>query len=247
VAGDRAALGRRDTMFFEDSEREKLGGLNLGSVRELSGHRVIVGGFTWGLLPFGPSYAFADFDLARELLRSPSDQASFILVGVEAGADPAAGAARLQAQLPDTKVMTSRAFQGSIVNYLLTRTSIGISFGTSTLFGLIVGFVVVALSMFSAVIDNLREFGTLKAIGATNWDLARLLLVQSVCYALLGSLVGLAAVTQIAGAIRSPQLAVILPPEMLIGTTVGMVLLCIFASSLALFRLRNLEPAMVFR
>ena len=107
--------------------------------------------------------------------------------------------------------------------------------------------VIVALSMFSAVVDNLREFGTLKAIGATTWDLAKLLLVQSVAYALLGTLIGLALVTRIAEGIRSPKLAVILPPELLVGTTVLMVLLCITASSLALLRIRNIEPAMVFR
>jgi putative ABC transport system permease protein len=247
VAGSTASLGRADTMIFEDSERDKLGGLNLGSVREVSGHRTRVGGFAWGLLPFGPSYAFADFDYAQLLLHTATDQTSFVLVGVQPGADVAAVAAELQRRAPETKVMTRAAYRRSIITYLLTKSPIGITFGTSTLFGLIVGFVIVALSMFSAVVDNLREFGTLKAIGATTWDLAKLLLVQSVAYALLGTLIGLAVVTRIAEGIRSPKLAVILPPELLVGTTVLMVLLCITASSLALLRIRNIEPAMVFR
>ena len=84
-------------------------------------------------------------------------------------------------------------------------------------------------------------------MGSTNWDLAKLLVVQSIAYALLGSLIGLALVTQVAGAIRSPKLAVLLPSEMLIGMVVIMVLMCTFASSLALLRLRKVEPAMVFK
>lgn len=62
-------LNRPDTMIFEDSERETLGGLNLGSVREVNGRKITVGGFTWGLIPFGPSYAFADYELARAVTR----------------------------------------------------------------------------------------------------------------------------------------------------------------------------------
>lgn len=247
VAGSAANLQRADTMIFEDSEREKLGGLNLGSVREVNGHRTFVGGFTWGLLPFGPSYAFAEFDYAQLLLHAASDQTSFVLVRAAPGADLAAVQAELQRRIPETKVMTSSEYSRSIVRFLLTRSPIGVTFGTSTLFGLIVGFVIVALSMFSAVVDNLREFGTLKAIGATTWDLAKLLLVQSVAYAWLGSLIGLALVTRMAEAIRSPKLAVILPPQLLLGTTLLMTVLCITASSLALVRIRKVEPAMVFR
>ena len=247
VKGDASVLARPDTMTFEDGVRDTLGGLNLGSVREVNGRMIQVGAFTWGLLPFGPSYAFAEYDLARQLLKIDRDRTNYILVGVEPGADPNVVRARLQAQFPEMKVMTRQEFSRSAVRYVLIRTPIGITFGTSTVFGLVVGFVIVALTMFSGVIDNIREFGTLKAIGATNWDLAKLLLAQAIAYALVGSLLGLSAVTSIANAIRSPKLGILIGPELALGTTALMILLCILASSFALLRLRKLEPAMVFR
>jgi putative ABC transport system permease protein len=247
VSGKREDLGRRDAMFFEDSERAKLGGLNVGSLRELSGHNVEVAGFTWGLVPFGPSYAFAEFDTAREILKAPSDEESFVLVSVAPGHDIGAVKRDLAAKVPEVKVMTRADFKASILHFLLFRTGIGITFGVSTLFGLIVGFVIVALSMFSAVVDNMREFGTLKAIGATTVDLARLLWVQAALFGVLGSIVGLAVITQIATATRSPNLAMQLPPFLLCLTPLLMVSMCVVASGLALMRLRSLEPAMVFR
>ena len=143
--------------------------------------------------------------------------------------------------------MTSKEFAGSTIRYVLTRTAIGVTLGTSAMFGLIIGFVIVALTMFSSVVDNIREFGTLKAIGATTWDLAKLLFAQSVAYALLGSLIGLTAITRVANAIRSPKFAMIIEPELAVATTILMLFLCIAASSFALVRLRKLEPAMVFR
>lgn len=247
VVGDRASLAMPDTVIFEDAERDKLGGLNPGSVRELNGKKVRVGGFTWGLLPFGPSYAFADEDVARELLNVDRDRVSFVLVKVAEGTDSSTVAASLKDQVPEAKVLTKEQFKASTVNYILTNTAIGITLGSSALFGLIVGFTVVTLMMFSSVLDNLREFGTLKAVGATTWDLAKLLLVQAVVYALVGSIIGLALVSQLSEAIRSPQLALVMPPELFAGTAIVMTILCVTASLASIIRLRKLEPAMVFR
>ncbi|MDP3279103.1 MAG: ABC transporter permease [Deltaproteobacteria bacterium] len=247
VQGNVSSLSEPGAMFFEDSEREKLGGINMRSRREVNNRRVHAVGFTWGLIPFGPAYAFTDYETAKDMLGLARDQTHFVLVGVAQGENVVTVRNRLREQIPSAQVLTRAEFERKIVMYILTRTAIGITFGTSALFGLIVGFVIVALTMFSAVIDNLREFGTLKAIGATNSDLAFLLFVQSVLFALMGTLIGLTLVTRMSEGIRSANLALVLPPQLFLGTAVGMVVLCVFASSLALLRVRKVEPGMVFR
>jgi putative ABC transport system permease protein len=247
VAGDATALQRPDTMTFEDSERETLGAINLGSVREVNGRRMTAGALTWGLEPFGPSYAFVDYETARELLHTQSDQTSYVLVGVAPGQDPLAVKRAILAHTSGVKVMTRDEFESSVRNFVLFKQSLGASIGASALFGVIVGFVIVALSMFSSVLDRLREFGTLKAVGATNGDLALLLLGQSVAYAWIGSLAGLFLVARMAAGIRSAKLTLVFPPALTIGTVVGMTLICVVASTLALLRIRKVEPAMVFR
>lgn len=247
VAGDVAQLAFPGAVVFEHGEREAMGELALGDERELNGRTVRAAGFTWGLVPFGPSYAFADYELARELLGAPRDQTDFVLVGLAPGADIEAVRGQLAERVPEALVFTRASFRDAIVSHLLTSTAIGITFGTSTVFALLIGFVIVSLSMFSAVVDQVREFGTLKAIGATMSDLRRALTVQSVAFALTGTLIGLALVTRVAEGIRSPQLAVILPPPLFAATAALMVLLCLVASGLALARLRKVEPGMVFR
>jgi putative ABC transport system permease protein len=247
VKGATHALDQPDAVIFEDAEREKFGGLNLGSVRELDGHKVQAVGFTWGLLPFAPAYAFAEQELAREILKHKPDQHTFITVGVLPGYRATDVRAELQVILPDTKVMTRGEYLHEILLYILFGTQIGLSFGTSAAMGLLVGLITVALSMFSSVIDNLRQFGTLKAVGASNADLARLLFVQAVIYGLLGSLMGLGAVATMVSAMRNPLLTPIVPLHAYGITVVTMVMVCLLASVLALVRLRKLEPAMVFR
>jgi putative ABC transport system permease protein len=246
VAGETEALAQPDTMIFEYAQRESLGYLTLASEPEVSGRRVRVGGFTWGLQAFAPSYAFADIDLAREITGVPEGAIHFVLARVEPGVDPDEVAAELARRVPEAEVLTSDAFTSRIVRSLLVN-QLGITFGTSTIFALVVGVVIVSLTMFSWVTDNLRQFGTLKALGCENRDLSRLVLVQAVTYGLVGSFVGLGVATWLAELVRSPQLSVVIPAWLILITPAVMVALCMVASSLALGRIRRLEPGMVFR
>lgn len=247
VAGSPDVLHDPDTVIVDEGARENLGNVNLGSVRELGGRRVVIRGFTWGLLPFGPGYAFANDTTARGILRTPSDQTSFVLVGLEPGSDPEEVRDRLKAALgPAVDVYTKDQFS-SIITQDLIRAQLGITFGTSTAFALIVGFVIVALSMFSAVVDNVKEFGTLKAMGATNFDLSKLLFVQALLYAFLGTTVGLFLATGMASGIRSANLVLVLPTWLWFGSYGVMAVICVVASALAVLRVRNIEPGLVFR
>jgi putative ABC transport system permease protein len=247
TAGDPSSLRRPDTVFVDTIDRDRNGGVDVGSLREINGHEVQVVGFTSGLQPFGPTYAFADYDTALRLTGRVDRDPNFVLIGLADGADVDAVVADLSAALPDLDVMTGDEYHDRIVAYLLFETQIGVSFGTSTVFGLIVGFVIVGLTMFSGVVDNQREFGMLKAIGAGNLDLALILVVQALLYGLAGSGLGLLLVGGLARGIRSPELSLVLPPWLVLGTPAVMLSVCVFASALALWRLRGLEPAMVFR
>lgn len=246
VAGDPGSLREVDTLFFEDAQRERFGGINLGSIREVGGRNVKVGGFTWGLMPFGPAFAFGELDTVRSIVGMPADQLSFVLVKVAPGETVQTVAERLAARVPTATVISRDDFHALIQRTLLEQ-QLGITFGTSTAFGLVIGFIIVMLSMYSSVIDSLREFGTLKAIGLSNLDLMRLLLVQSVFYALVGSLLGLGVVAAAAEGIRSANLSLVIPTWLVAATPAVMVVLCMLASLLALFRVTRLEPGMVFR
>ena len=247
VAGSPEVLQDPDTVIVDEGARENLGNVNLGSVRELGGRRVVVRGFTWGLLPFGPGYAFANDTTARGILRIPMDQTSFVLVGLQDDADPEAVRDTLKHALGEGVDVYTKDQFSSIITGDLIRAQLGITFGTSTAFALIVGFVIVALSMFSAVVDNVKEFGTLKAMGTTNLDLAKLLFVQALLYAFLGTTIGLFLATGMASGIRSANLVLVLPGWLWIAAYGVMGVICVVASALAILRVRNIEPGLVFR
>ena len=176
----------------------------------------------------------------------PSDELSFVLVDVAEGADVARVKADLERRVPSAMVLARDEFH-DLITYTLLSQQLGITFGVSTLFGLVIGFVIVLLSMYSAVLDNLRELGTLKAIGFSNLDLMRMLVVQAIVYALIGSVLGLGLVAGAAEGIRSANLSLVIPSTLVMITPVAMVVLCVAASFLAFYRAARLEPGIVFR
>ena len=247
VSGKADDLLVPDSVIFEDSYRERFGGLNLRDPRELNEHGVVAAGFTWGLVPFGPSYAFAEFDLAREIMHVDADQVNYVLVKLKPGTNPAQVKGELQQRMPEVDVLTSAELRSTIREFVLLEQGVGPMLGTSTLLGIIVALAVVSLTMLSAVLDNLREFGTFKAIGATNRDIMKILVIQSLLVAGMGSVIGVVLVAVMARSARSPQLMLPISPYVLAATIVVLTVVSILASGLALARIRKLEPAMVFR
>ena len=99
---------------------------------------------------------------------------------------------------------------------------------------------------FRAIRYDLEKVGDLSKVVAPPYDQIDPT-TQSLLYAFLGTTYGLFLVTRIAGVIRSPNLALVLPWWMWAGSYVFMLVLCVLASTLALIRVRNIEPGMVFR
>lgn len=247
VQGNRAAMSRGDSIIIEDSQREEFGGVNLGSRREINERLTNIVGFTYGLTGIGASYAFAEFDYARELGNIARDQTNFGLVKVAPGADVDAIQRKLAILLPDTKVMTTRQLDAMMMDNLFRVTPIGLIFSALAAFGVFIGFIIVSLTIFSAVSDNLREFGTLKAVGARAFDLGLLLMAQAVAYGVLGSAVGLGAVSGLANLINSGKVTILIQPWMIFATFGLMTGMCCAASLISLVRLWRVEPGTVFR
>jgi putative ABC transport system permease protein len=88
------------------------------------------------------------------------------------------------------KAWGSADFRKETVITVLSSSGIAISFGTLIIFALIVGFVIIGLTLYSAAVDRLRDYGTLKAIGATNGYIARLIITQAMIFGIVGFSIG---------------------------------------------------------
>jgi len=110
-----------------------------------------------------------------------------------------------------------------------------------------VGIVVVAQTIYAATIDHIREFGTLKAMGATNGYIYRIILQQAVISALIGYAVGITAAIVAEISSRGGGANIVLPGAVRAGLFLLTLFMCVSAAMVSINKVTKIDPAMVFK
>ena len=153
----------------------------------------------------------------------------------------------IRRRLPDAEVYSKDQYRRISINYWLTRTGIGISFGAATLLGLLVGLVMVAQTLYAFVLDRLSEFGTLKAIGANESQLFQILLCQSLIIAAMGSVIGVCLAFLIQFFFDSARAPITIPIWVVLCSCLLVTAICVVSSVLPYLKIRSLDPQMVMQ
>jgi putative ABC transport system permease protein len=171
-----------------------------------------------------------------------------VLVRARDGEDPKALAERISAQT-GLQALTWDQFAWRSVQYYLTRTGIPVNFGITVLLGFIVGAAVTAQTFYLFVIENLRQFGALKAIGATNRQITGMVLLQAAVVGVMGYALGMggaaAFFTFVTGGAALEDFY--LPWQVLVGTGVVVFLIILVSVLGSLLKVFRVDPAIVFR
>ena len=143
---------------------------------------------------------------------------------------------------------TAEDFGWKTIGWVLKNTGIGINFGTTILLGFIVGMAIAGQTFYLFTVENLRQFGALKAMGASTFTLARMILLQAFTVGLTsyGVGIGLATVFGFFTA-RSGGLPFIETWQLLLLVLVALLAICTFSAMISIIKLARLEPAIVFR
>jgi putative ABC transport system permease protein len=196
---------------------------------------------------FGAPYVFTDYNDAVRYLRLDSEETFYLIVRVNEGYDIEKVKQDLRVQLPEADVWTRQEFSRRAQLFWVIKTGAGGALLTSAFLGFLVGLVIVSQNIYATTMENIEEFATLKAIGASRRYIRRVVLVQAIASGLVGSLVGLAAVFPATEAIRG-TIAWIYMPWWLPVAMIGMgLVMCALASILSIRKALAVEPAKVFR
>ena len=248
VTGSVSELKTADAVLLDELYREKLGVTHLGQVVEINGHRARVVGFTRGIRSFTTSpYVFTSFKNAQNYARLREDQTNFILVQAKPGVNLPALKRALAARLTDVDVFTSAEFSRMTRFYWMFSTGAGVAVLLAAVLGLVVGVVVVAQTIYASTVDHLREYGTLKAMGATNAYLYGVIIQQAVISAVMGYGLGIVAGWFVVRGSREGGAAILLPWPMAVGMFGLTLLMCVGASVVSIQKVTRLDPAMVFK
>ena len=84
------------------------------------------------------------------------------------------------------KARTSKEFERDTIEYYLKYTGIPINFGITAFLGFFIGTAIAGQTFYNFTLENLRQFGALKAMGATNLRIVGMILLQAAVVGLLG-------------------------------------------------------------
>src|SRR5437867_5776158 len=223
--------------------------LDLGRTLELNDHLVRIVGIAEASAPFATfPVLFSRYSQAIKFVGRERDQLSFVLVKLQPGIPVRDLCDRIE-KYTGLRAVSGRAFAWQTVFYYVKNTGIPVNFGITIGIALIVGAVVAGQTFYIFTIENLKQFGALKAIGVTNGSIVGMILLQALVVGSIGYALGMGmAATFFAIFVR--QIAtrgILLLPQVMIGTAVVVIFIVIVASLMSIRKVLVLEPAVVFR
>ena len=223
--------------------------LELGRTLELNDHKVTIVGISDPPAPFlSFPVMHTRYSEGVNFVGRERTQLSYVLVKPQPGVQAEELCKRIEAQT-GLRARTSEQFQWDCIRYYLKNTGIPVNFGITITIAVIVGVVVAGQTFYLFTVENLKQFGAIKAIGVTNWRLIGMILLQAFVVGLIGFSLG----TGMAGQFfdffsqKIPTRGLVLMWQSVALTGATIVFVMILASILSLRRVLVLEPAVVFR
>lgn len=177
-----------------------------------------------------------------------SDPIVYVLVEAEPGQDLGALKQQLEAKLPGTKAHTKAEMIAITQDYWRKRTGIGFILGLGAAVGVVVGMVVVSQILYSSVSDHIKEFGTLKAMGASDWVIYRVITEQALWMAVLGYIPSMAFCLGLGmWTVAAKGIVILITPGTAIAVFGVTVIMCVGSALFAIQKVTNVDPAIVFK
>lgn len=195
-----------------------------------------------------PVLMYTRYSEAVKYAGQARNKMSFVIAKAKDGYDAAEVARKIEKET-NFKALTWRQFSDATYDYYITHTGIAINFGVTVLLGFIIGAVISGQTFYIFVVENLKQFAALKAIGVTNKKIMQMVLMQAAIVGSIGYSIGIGLTSiffkqvSTSGAFKG----FFLPSEVVLGTAISVVLIMIIASFISIRKVFVVDPAIVFR
>jgi len=177
-----------------------------------------------------------------------SDLITYVLIQAKPREDLQALKKKLETALPNTRAYTRAEFTQKNQLFWQKRTGVGFILGLGATVGVMVGTIIVGQILYSSVSDHLKEFGTLKAIGASNGVIYGVIIEQALWMSVLGYIPSMALCYGVAAwAFTTQGILILITPVSAIAIFGLTVIMCVGSAMFAIHKVTHLDPAMVFK
>lgn len=223
--------------------------LALGKTFEMNDRRAKVVGIADASAPFTTFPVFySRYSEALNFVGRERKLLSFVLVKARAGQNLSELSRRIQAAT-GLRAMTGDRFGWMTILYYIRNTGIPVNFGLTVAIALIVGTVVAGQTFYIFTIENLKQFGALKAIGTSNRRLVGMILLQAMVVGLIGYTIGMGMTAGFFSVTthRDATRGIVLLWQVMAGAGAVVMFIVLIASLLSIRKVLVTEPAIVFR
>ena len=219
----------------------------VGKEIEMNDHRAIIVGVCEASRTFQSNpVVYTTYSRAKFYAPSERKVLSYILAKTNDGQSATEVAANIRRQT-GLAALSGPEFVDKTIDYYLKYTGIPINFGITAVLGFLVGTAIAGQTFYNFTLENLKQFGALKAMGATNFMIVRMIMLQATVVGFLGYGIGTGLAALFGVATKGGELAYYTPWHLLPITAVAVVAICVLASLVCIRKVMVLEPAVVFR
>ncbi len=252
VLGSASDLSRPDAVIIDDLGYTTLfpgEPLALGRTLELNDRRATIVGIARVRPPFQTfPVIYSKFTDAARFIGRERNSLSFVIAQPASGITVAEACRRIEAATA-LRAMPKLDFAWATIAYYIASTGIPVNFGITIVTAIIVGAAVSGQTLYLFVVENLRYFATLKAVGASDARLTAMIAAQAGMVTALGYGIGIGLSALFFESTREiPKLRLfLLHWPTALGTLFLVLAIGTLAGWLALRRVRRLEPGVVFK
>lgn len=230
--------------FFD---KKILGDADYNTVFEINGKRAKIDLQTKGVRGFGASYMFTTIARARYYANMPNTKVSALLIKVKDPKQTQQIIAEINSHIYGVKAWTKEDFSKATVSTVLGSSGIALSVGTLIIFAIVAGSVIIGLTLYSSAMDRIKDYATLKAIGATNGFVSGLILIQALIFAFVGFGIGVVLMNLFRQGIANAGTIFYYTPIMYLAFFAITVSISLLGAISAMRKITSVEPASVFR
>jgi putative ABC transport system permease protein len=252
VAGSLADLRRPDAVIIDVPGYRLFWGegpIELGKTLEMNDHRAVVVGVCDTTPPFQTfPVMYTRYSQALGFAPRERNQLSFVLAQQSASHDPHEVCRSIN-EITGMAARTREEMIWFIVGFYMRSTGIPVNFGITIALGFIVGTAIAGQTFYLFTLENLKQFGALKAMGVSNGRLVGMILLQATTVGCIGYGLGIGMTALFFESTQyvTALMGFFLPWQVAVISAVAVAMIIVLASLLSLRKVLVLEPAVVFR
>lgn len=243
-----------DARDLDDGLRLELGvapegprALRVGDRVDLNDHEaVVVGTFRRTREFFWDPVIFTTYSRALRMAPPERRSLSYVLAKVKPGLDPQSVAARIEASTR-LRAETSDNYEDRSMGFILDKTGILPNFGMTIALGFVIGVLISGQLLYNFILENQRAFAAMKAMGASNVLLLRMVSAQVLYAAFIGFGLGMGVTALVGHLFEDSKLAFYLAWQVPVFGGMAILMCTLVAGLISIRRVLRLEPAVVFK